>query len=519
MNNITLLDCTLRDGGHVTQGKFGKNVIKAVISSLVKAKVDIIEAGFLWDSSTDEDTARFCCIADLKRYLPSDLGSSKIALMADNVDLSNLEPYDGTVEYIRLSFRKNEFEWAEKTSALLKEKGYKCFINPIHGSAISDEEYIGIIRRVNAMQPYAFSIVDTFGAMRQPDLGRIYYLVENNLDKGIRLGIHLHENLGLAYSLVQYVLSIASPLRNITIDASLFGMGKVPGNLCLEQIVDYLNLGYGKSYSTEPLYDAIDDYIMPIFEKIRWGYSVPYALSAQCGVHRTYAEYLVSKNRLHTKDIQRLLKLIEKDKSEDFDQSYIETLYQNYMLAKYDDSAEIEDFEKSISHFKGVIIVAPGTSIQKFVLTEEMRKDRCLICVNFVYTKAAPDYLFFSNTKRLSYASVEDKSNMLITSNLSDEVSDAKYVFSRNELAYHDDVFCDDSTLMLLNCLKRCKVTDVLIAGFDGFKKESENFYDIGLERNPNADAYDQELRKKILRDTYKGMNIVFLTASPYKDF
>ena len=136
MGNVKILDCTLRDGGHINQGRFGKKVIKAILAALVKAKIDIIEAGFLWDSETDEDTARFESIEKLKKYLPEDLENSKISLMADNVDLSELEPYDGTVEYIRLSFRKNEFKWAEETARLLKNKGYKVFINPIHGSPI-----------------------------------------------------------------------------------------------------------------------------------------------------------------------------------------------------------------------------------------------------------------------------------------------------------------------------------------------------------------------------------------------
>ena len=284
MGEVRLLDCTLRDGGHINKGKFGKKIIKAILSDLVKAKVDIIEAGFLWDSETDEDTARFESIKKLKRYLPQDMGNSKISLMADNVDLSNLEPYDGTVEFIRLSFRKTEFEWAEKTALELKDKGYKVYINPIHGSSFTDQEYLEIIERVNKLKPYGFSIVDTFGAMRQSDLGRIYYIIEHNLDKDIVLGVHLHENLGLAYSLAQHILKIASPTRNITIDGSLYGMGKVPGNLCIEQMMDYLNNEYNTNYPTEPVYDAIDDYIMPIYEKSKWGYSVPYALSAQCGV-------------------------------------------------------------------------------------------------------------------------------------------------------------------------------------------------------------------------------------------
>lgn len=44
---IRLLDCTLRDGGHLNEGIFGKEVIKNVIKKLAEANVDIIEAVFM----------------------------------------------------------------------------------------------------------------------------------------------------------------------------------------------------------------------------------------------------------------------------------------------------------------------------------------------------------------------------------------------------------------------------------------------------------------------------------------
>ena len=47
--HIRLLDCTLRDGGHINQGEFGEIAIKNVIKRLVEARTDIIEVGFLWD--------------------------------------------------------------------------------------------------------------------------------------------------------------------------------------------------------------------------------------------------------------------------------------------------------------------------------------------------------------------------------------------------------------------------------------------------------------------------------------
>jgi len=47
--SLKILDCTLRDGAHVNQGRFGLAAIKNVIQSLEFAKIDIIEIGFLQD--------------------------------------------------------------------------------------------------------------------------------------------------------------------------------------------------------------------------------------------------------------------------------------------------------------------------------------------------------------------------------------------------------------------------------------------------------------------------------------
>lgn len=516
MGTIKLLDCTLRDGGHINQGKFGKNVIKSVIENLVKAKIDIIEAGFLWDHETDDDTARFHSLEKLKRYLPDDLRKSKISLMADNVDLSKLEPYDGTVDFIRLSFRKTEFDWAEKNAEIIMDKGYKCYINPIHGSAFTDDEYLEIIDRVNKLNPFGFSIVDTFGAMRQEDLGRIYYLIEHNLNCNITLGVHLHENLGLAYSLAQYIMNISAPTRNMTIDGALFGMGKVPGNLCIEQIMDYMNNAYRTNYPTEPVYDAIDEFIMPIRERVTWGYSIPYALSGQCSVHRTYAEYLTQKERLRTKDIRRLLSKIDSDNAEVFNKDYIENLYQHYMGVEYDDSASLNELNKQIAEFSKIILVAPGNTIREYAFDDNIVQDACIISVNFIFDSLDTTFNFFTNAKRLSYVSNLDYSKLIITSNLMGDVEDAKYIVTRNELVYHEDVYCDDSTLMVLNLIKHLGKKKVYIAGFDGFRKGENNFYDQILERKVRADDYNFQSRIQILRDAYSEIEITFLTPSVY---
>ena len=101
--DIKLLDCTLRDGAHLNKGKFGKRVIVDTINDLVEATVDIIEVGFFDNEEHDDDTSFFSSIAEVKRILPENSKNSAFCLMADFVDVSKVEPCDGTVEYFRLS--------------------------------------------------------------------------------------------------------------------------------------------------------------------------------------------------------------------------------------------------------------------------------------------------------------------------------------------------------------------------------------------------------------------------------
>ena len=49
MENISLLDCTLRDGGYVNDWNFGHNKLIGIYERLCDAGVDIVEIGFLDD--------------------------------------------------------------------------------------------------------------------------------------------------------------------------------------------------------------------------------------------------------------------------------------------------------------------------------------------------------------------------------------------------------------------------------------------------------------------------------------
>ena len=44
---ISLLDCTLRDGGYINSWDFGKDTITGIVGLLAESNVEIIECGFL----------------------------------------------------------------------------------------------------------------------------------------------------------------------------------------------------------------------------------------------------------------------------------------------------------------------------------------------------------------------------------------------------------------------------------------------------------------------------------------
>ena len=65
--------------------------------------------------------------------------------------------------------------------------------------------------------------------------------------------------LNTLLTMVQNYLLNCDNNRDIIIDASLLGMGRIPGNLPIELICSYLN-NNNKSYDIAPIYDWIEIY-------------------------------------------------------------------------------------------------------------------------------------------------------------------------------------------------------------------------------------------------------------------
>lgn len=523
MKEIELLDCTLRDGGHITGSFFGKEVIYDIAQKMIQSRIDILEVGFLKDCIFNPDYALYNNVSEALSLLPPKVNGVKYALLVqeDQYDDSKLEPCNGNIDIIRISFHDYDLNEGLEFSKRIIDKGYKVYINPINLLGYSDEQVLKIIQCVNDIHPYAFSIVDTFGSMLKSDLVRLLYLIDNNLDPSINLGLHLHENQSLSYSLAQAFIEMKPPTRGISVDGSLYGMGRIPGNLCIELIMEYMNRTHAAGYNMEPVYDAIDEYIVDIKKKIPWGYSTAYALSAQHRVHRTFAEYLVDKGTLKTKQINQILSMIAPDRKTRWDKEYIEKLYIEYQNRVVDDKKDIEEL-RSIVDGKTVLLLASGSSIKEaeYAIRElGCKKTVVSFSANFLWDKFQCDFAFFSNFKRWDFYGERDTgSHKIITSNLLSTGLSAEYVVNYADYAFSHNHLYDNCGIMLLRLVTKLGASKIVLAGYDGFSS-GNNFAEHHLEKEVTINNWggNNEMAK-LIAEIASQVPVEFLTPSLYKE-
>ena len=518
-----ILDCTLRDGGYINDWRFGKKTIISILDRLERANIDIIECGFLTRMVKDEACSLFNDIAQIEAVLPKKertaMYVAMIAIGEKELHPSELSPYDGkSIEGIRLTFHKEEIDQAIQWADIIMEKGYKVFMQPVGTGFYSDIELLQLVEKMNALQPYAFYIVDTLGSMYRNEVSHRFYLIDGNMRPEIRLGFHGHNNLQLAFSNAQ-ILGKIQTKRTLILDSSVNGMGRGAGNLPTELI----NQNIESRYDVTMVMDIYDEFISSIRKEFEWGYSVPYHIAASNVCHPNYAAYLINKQTLTMKDIEKIIQSIPGEYKILYDQKLIEQLYAKYQSNKIDDSAAIREIIKWIRG-KKILLLAPGKSlasdydsIMQFIDVEEP----FVISTNFVDARYRMNACFVSNHKRMDIIEQEIRYiggiRTILTSNISggDDCVYVDYARYTNQ----DAMISDNAGLMLLNVLRRCGVQKVYLAGFDGFYSHNGNYYTEELSLQVNeAEVYEKQSRiRRQLKELSQDIELCFLTPSVYE--
>lgn len=533
MNHAMLLDCTLRDGAYLIDKKFGDTTIHGIINGLQKTGIDIIEIGFLQDDGFGEGKTVFKNSLDAEKFVPADKGDTLYAVLADfcRYSIDNLDNYTGkSFDAVRACFFKKERYEVLEFCKQVKAKGYKLFVQPVDILGYTDTEIIEFVNLVNAIEPYCFSIVDTFGSMYVDDLQRVYSLIDHNLVSTSKIGFHSHNNMQMSSALSQEFLKMTFGKREVVVDTTLSGMGRGAGNTPTELVAQYMVSKLGYSYDIDAMLDIIDEYMDNIRSRCSWGYDTHYFIAGAYSAHVNNIAYLKKKNSIRYKDIRYILNKIGAVPRKRYDYDLLDNTYIDYLNSDIDDSKAIAELKATLGN-KNIVLIAPGATAKTCAdkINQYVKDNNAVvITVNFMYDDVKSDYMYFSNVRRYEYWKNDEKFSdvaKIVTSNVTTAPESDETVVSFTNLVKCGWEHMDNSAILSLRLLDTLGVKSIAIAGLDGYdyKTSDTNYVSQEMElSNVSIESLllNEEIKEmlKDFIDTKTGKeDILFITPSRFE--
>ena len=426
---IKILDCTIRDGGHLNKWHFSSQCVKASYFAAVKSGIDFFEIGYRCPSSvtglgdfgycSDEFLfSLFTASEKCKLTVMIDAGKSESSFFCE------CKPENTPVRAVRVAAYPHELNKAFGQLEDLKSKGYTVFLNLMASSELTEVEF-DILRHWEAKGILeAVLFADSFGAFIPSDIPQHVRILR---DLGFeRIGFHPHNNLQMSF---------ANTLRAIEegvtfVDASIFGMGRGSGNLPIEVLVGYLEKQGNARYNTVPYLEVIEGFYLELFNELNWGYKIQSLMGGLKNIHPYYIDDLFKRKTYTVDEIWNALDIVKEKcpisySVEKLNQALENRFYTPLTKEKVEDvckdigdqlkiipaadafkmgKLEVENMHKG----RKFLIIANGPSIvqHKEAITKLIKDENCItIGVNYLQDNFVPDYHMFVSRKRfLKYA-------------------------------------------------------------------------------------------------------------------
>lgn len=513
--NFQVLDCTIRDGGHINNWKFDKKLVREVYRALSKSGVDYIEVGYrgtpkhfdkqnygIWRFSPEEDI----------REVISNIAGAKLSLMADygKIELEDFcDARDSVVELVRVAVNKESFKGAIALLEQIKAKGYKVSLNAMDYNNFSERERNELIAMLKSTAIDCIYVVDSYGSLFPYQIKPI---VEPLLGiSNIEVGFHPHNSLQMAFANTLEAIRCGVHI----IDSTIYGMGRAAGNLPTEIMIAFLEKEKRDRYNSIPLLNIIDRYFVSLFNENKWGYQLPYMLSGMFQCHPNYAKSLVDSHEYTIEDIWKAMEYIHAKKTVGFSRKILDDLINAGIMrgAENQDKGNatyktgplfhiaknVRDTVPYIDLYKDrdFLILANGPSLKDYrdkinIFIE--KNDPIILGANFMGGLFTPHYHAFANKRRfISYVdTVKPESKLLIGLSIPDEMireysdRDYKRLYHIDALDPHFDIHdgiittnCRTIAILLLGVAIVMGAKRIFAAGMDGYiqNTSSENMH------------------------------------------
>ena len=291
-NNITLLDCSLRDGGYYNNWDFEENFVALYRNKIKSLPIDYIEIGYRNLVQKEYRGKYFYCpLPILDQWAEF---SDQLVLMLDEINTpieeveAMIQPCIGKAKMFRIATKPNRISQGIALAKKIKNAGFEVGLNIMYLSEWDQyDDFFDQFKGIENHIDYLY-MADSYGAVL-PD-----YIVKTvkklKSITSVKLGYHGHNNLEMG--LINALKAIEHGVE--IIDASITGMGRGAGNLKTELLLTYLAAEKLKEVNFEHL-DALVNQFETLQATYQWGNNLAYMVSGANSIPQKEVMNLITR--------------------------------------------------------------------------------------------------------------------------------------------------------------------------------------------------------------------------------
>ena len=308
MDNVTVVDCTVRDGGLINKWQFPDELVRRIFQAINASGIEYMEIGYRASEKMfppDEyGPWRFSKDEKIREIIGDTPLNTKLGVM---VDIGRVEPEDllpaeeSPLSFVRVATYLKDIEKAISLANLITEKGYESFINIMAISTVNDYDLKkGLAEVEEQTSVSAVTVVDSFGSLYAENVAHLVDTFRSVLVNK-KTGFHGHNNLQLGFANTMTALNSGAEFC----DATINGIGRGAGNCPLELLMTHLK---DPKFNIEPIFQVIQDVFVNLRNEIEWGYLLPYMITGMLNEHPRVAIALRNSDKKdHCADFYRQL--------------------------------------------------------------------------------------------------------------------------------------------------------------------------------------------------------------------
>ncbi|WP_271409657.1 aldolase catalytic domain-containing protein [Pseudomonas sp. Q1-7] len=297
---LTILDCTLRDGGYYNNWDYPTGLVRRYLEVMQRAEIDYVELGLRAEVADSFAGPYAFTVDEWIRYVGVPEGL-QVGVMCNAKDLLKGGPDsvsrlfsradDSPVKLVRIAAHFSEIELCSEVVQALSSLGYKVGFNFMQSNGRSAEELRAKARLLSGWPVEVLYFADSMGNMSSKDVAYIVAALREGWSG--ELGFHAHDNMGFALSNCMTAIELGVTW----IDATVLGMGRGAGNARIETLLLSLAESSGHEADLSSLLNLVVEEFQPLQKEYGWGPNLYYHLSAMYGVHPTYVQEMLSDGR------------------------------------------------------------------------------------------------------------------------------------------------------------------------------------------------------------------------------